>query len=100
MPRPTAASRTIRTTIRTLLMSWGKCFPRSQSPIVVGDTPAALAKARSEGLSDNGPILKARSASAKTKNSPVGPDSPLSLMTRPLCVRPVQSCGWIESGTF
>ncbi len=90
MPRPTAVSRTIRTTVRTLPMSWGKRLPRSQSPIVVGDTPAALANARSEGLSDSGPILKARSASARMKNSPVRPDSPLSLMTRPLCVHHVQ----------
>ena len=30
-------------------MSWGKRLPRSQSPTVVGDTPAALARARSDG---------------------------------------------------
>jgi hypothetical protein len=37
------------TITRTGSIVWGKRLPRSQSPIVVGDTPAALASDRSEG---------------------------------------------------
>ena len=71
-------------------MSWGKRSPRSQSPIVVGDTPAALASARSEGSSDSGPALNARSAFARTKNSP----APAARFAhdRPPRVHPVQPC--------
>ena len=64
-------------------MSWGKRVPRSHSPIVVGDTPAALASARSEGSSSSESALKSRSASARSKYSLVRLDGPLSLMTRP-----------------
>jgi len=51
-------------------MSLGKRLPRSQAPIVVGDTPAALAKARSEGSPPSGPALNTRRASTRVKNSP------------------------------
>ena len=50
-------------------MSWGKRLPRSQLPIVVGDTPAALAKARSEGSPASGPALNMRRSSSRVKNS-------------------------------
>jgi hypothetical protein len=89
-PRAAAAARTIRTTIRTLPMSCGKRLPRSQSPIVVGDTPAALAKARSAGSPASDPALNTRSSSSRVKNSPLRPGSPLLLITPLPCPAPVQ----------
>ena len=79
-PRRTAAACTIRTTARTLPMSWGNRLPCSQAPIVVGDTPAALAKARSEGSPASDPALKTCRASTRVKNSPPRSGGPLSVI--------------------
>ena len=76
-------------------MSWGKRLPRSQSPIVVGDTPAALAKARSEGSPASGPALKARSASSQGEELPAAARRPALahnlLLCPPLSSRPLDT---------